>query len=77
MRYELEKSVIDLKYQQQIDALQKKSKPNNPLTKRLLAKVQAEWEQAVQRKKEDLEAERQQVREPNTDSLDHLQVKIN
>lgn len=43
-KYDVDKSIIDLKYQQQIEALQKKSKPNNPLTKRLIAKVQAEWE---------------------------------
>ncbi len=39
MQFELEKSMIDMKYQQQMQALEKKGKPNNPLTKRLMAKV--------------------------------------
>ena len=76
MRYELEKSMTDMKYQQQIDALQKKSKPNNPLTKRLLAKVQAEWDQAVQRKRADFEADCKQIEDQNDNSLDRLQVNI-
>jgi hypothetical protein len=37
IRYELEKSMVDMKYKQQMEALQKK--PNNALTKKLLNKV--------------------------------------
>jgi len=68
--------MTDMKYQQQIDALQKKSKPNNPLTKRLLAKVQAEWDQAVQRKRADFEADCKRIEDQNDNSLDRLQVNI-
>jgi hypothetical protein len=41
-----------MKYQQQLDALSKKS--SNALTKRLIAKVKAEWVQAIEKKKKDL-----------------------
>jgi hypothetical protein len=34
-------------------ALEKKGKPNNPLTKRLMQKVQTEWDKAVAKKKSD------------------------
>lgn len=37
VRFELEKSMIDMKYKQQMEALQKK--PKNALTKKLIAKV--------------------------------------
>jgi hypothetical protein len=53
-QYSLEKSMIDMKYQQQISALEKKSKPGNPLTKRLMAKIQSEWNSAIQKKKDEL-----------------------
>jgi len=36
--------MIDMKYEQQMAALEKKSKPGNPLTKRLMQKVQSEWD---------------------------------
>lgn len=75
--YEQEKAAIDWKYQQQLDALQKKSKSTNPLTKRLLGKVQAEWDQALQRRKADFEADCKQLEEPDTSSLDRLQVDVN
>jgi len=48
--------MIDMKYQQQMSALEKKGKPNNPLTKRLMAKVQTEWSQAIEKKKKEFEA---------------------
>jgi hypothetical protein len=32
-------------------ALEKKGKPNNPLTKRLMQKVRTEWDKAVEKKK--------------------------
>ena len=38
-----------MKYKQQMEALQKK--PKNALTKKLIAKVQNEWDQAVAKKK--------------------------
>ena len=41
-----------MKYQQQLDALAKKS--SNALTKRLMAKVKAEWDQAIEKKKKEL-----------------------
>jgi hypothetical protein len=41
--------MIDMKYKQQMEALQKK--PSNALTKKLIAKVQNEWNQAIHRKK--------------------------
>lgn len=50
VRFELEKSMIDMKYQQQMTALERKSKPGNPLTKRLVTKVQSEWDNAVSKK---------------------------
>lgn len=34
-------------------ALEKKGKPNNPLTKRLLQKVQSEWTTSIEKKKEE------------------------
>ena len=34
-------------------ALEKKGKPNNPLTKRLMQKVQTEWDKAVAKKRQD------------------------
>ena len=34
-------------------ALEKKGKPNNPLTKRLMQKVQSEWDKAIAKKKQD------------------------
>jgi Holliday junction resolvase RusA-like endonuclease len=45
--------MIDMKYQQQMTALEKKGKPNNPLTKRLLQKVQSEWTTSIEKKKEE------------------------
>jgi len=45
--------MIDMKYKQQLTALEKQNKPNNPLTKRLVAKVQKEWDQAVAKRKQE------------------------
>ena len=67
VQYELEKSMVDMKYRQQLSALEKKGKPNNPMTKRLIQKVQNEWTQAIQKKKEEFNIE-----EGNGDSLDQL-----
>lgn len=44
--------MIDMKYQQQMAALEKKA--TNPLTKRLMQKVQNEWNAAIQKKKDEL-----------------------
>lgn len=62
VKYELEKSMVDMKYQQQMTALERKSKPGNPLTQRLMAKVQSEWDNAVQKKIQDFT---QQANEQN------------
>ena len=51
--FELEKSMIDMKYKQQIQALEKKTKPNNPITKRLMTKVQNEWKAAITKKEQE------------------------
>lgn len=66
IQFELEKSMIDMKYTQQLGALEKQSKPNNPLTKRLLTKVQNEWNQAVQKKKVEFDSKMENM----TDNLD-------
>ena len=36
-----------------MEAMSKKGKPGNALTKRLLAKVQSEWDAAIEKKKQD------------------------
>ena len=55
-----------MKYQQQLQALEKKSKPNNPLTKRLIQKVQTEWSAAIEKKKKEFNM-----------SIDDVEVNIN
>jgi len=51
IQFELEKSMVDMKYKQQIEALERKNKGSNPLTKRLMTKIQSEWTKAVEKKK--------------------------
>ena len=53
IKFELEKSMIDMKYQQQVTSLEKKGKPGNPLTKRLMVKIQTEWDNAVSKKRDE------------------------
>ena len=48
-KYDLEKNLIDNKYRQQVQTLELKAK--NAITKRLIAKVNAEWQAAVEKKK--------------------------
>lgn len=53
IKFELEKSMIDKKYQQQIVAVEKRGKPDNPLNKRLRAKIETEWNNAIEKKKQE------------------------
>ena len=52
-KYDLEKNLIDNKYRQQVQTLELKAK--NAITKRLIAKVNAEWQAAVEKKKNDFQ----------------------
>lgn len=62
-----------MKYQQQMTALERKSKPGNPLTKRLVAKVQTEWDKAIQKKVEEYQ---QQASEIDI-NFDDIGIKFN
>ena len=53
IQFDLEKGLIDMKYKQQLSVLEKK--PQNALTKKLIAKVQNEWNLAIEKKRKEFE----------------------
>jgi len=64
-QFSIEKELIDTKYQQQLQVLEKK--PQNAITKKLISKVQNEWTKAVEKKRKEME---EKLPSTNIDKLD-------